>query len=86
MTGSCGARRAGKQCLSTGSSESSKWKEGNREELRSNFPSLGFDPRCITCLCNKALKVCISVLCGLVRISLSYLFMILVSKAHLEHS
>lgn len=28
----------------------------NREELRSSFPSLGFDPGCITCLCNKALK------------------------------
>lgn len=28
----------------------------NREELRSSFPSLGFDPPCITCLCNKAPK------------------------------
>lgn len=28
----------------------------NREELRSSFLSLGFGPRCIICLCNKALK------------------------------
>lgn len=50
----------------------------NREELRSNFPSLGFDPCCITCLCNKATKClhCCSLWFSVV--SLSYLFMVLV--------